>query len=184
MGFFQFFFFSWFRSVVKVTQHLAMFFCVLLCFMNTSWNNSFYARFYHCLSLPDNDPQYVEWDSSLVYVILTFKCRCRYVEATWCCCINLMRSSLSPRELWDRISLRFLPSLLNWPAAEKMMFCIADHLENGRGMRNGIEAERKNRSGACKTLTVVSQKVHFFSVSYPRLNSDTSSVVLTRLYVP
>lgn len=49
-------------------------------------------------------------------------------------------------------------------------------------MGNGTKAEQKNRSKACKTLTVLSQELIFFlpcDLSTAEL-SDTSSAVLTR----
>lgn len=48
-------------------------------------------------------------------------------------------------------------------------------------MRNWTKAEQKNRSNACKTLTVLSQELFFFSLwSISAELSDTSSAVLTR----
>lgn len=72
-----------------------------------------------------------------------------------------------PRGLWEGTLVVVLTSPLNWPCREDkkflMLYCVSIHLKNGREMGNGTKAEQKNRSKACKTLTVLSQELFFFS---------------------
>lgn len=130
-------------------------------------------------ALPSNldAPCYGEWDSP-TFVILTFKC---HLQVCWGN-TDLIRGLSSPHMERPGRSRDLLTSTPDTPPPKKKNLDIANVcwplIEKRHVERQG---EKKKRSKACKTLSVLTQEVFYFpcDLSMPEL-SDTSSGVLTR----